>query len=266
MKTLINTLPARAALPALAVITTLVTIAILALTGCTYYVIPGEEEASLTAADSRVAYDVTVTLASSAKTQPFNPGDSLTITWESGATFTAVNLDLYRGEDFTTAIAAAYSKSSSFTWTIPAGLPADETYRIKVTGVSGNKSGELYGFSAYFAISEKPESGLSDVIVSRTDITLTLTDNGSLVDGDRVTVKLNGAVIADNHVLAAPPGTEIAVSLSSGANSLEIYAVNEGEVSPNTALLAISHVTAGEANQQWRLYAGETGSLTISAP
>lgn len=252
--------------PALVVISILIIAAMLTLAGCTYYVIPDEEDTPVSTVDSRVAYDITVTLTGPVKSGAYYPGDALIISWESGAAVSAVNLDLYRGEDFAASLAAGFSKGSSFTWIIPEGLAADETYRIKVIDVSDAKSQDLFGFSGYFAVSSKPDSGLSDVTVSQAAITLTLIDNGSLVDGDTVTVSLNGLVIADRHVLTGPPGTELSLTLLSGSNTLEIYAVNEGEVSPNTAQLTISHVTAGEAVQQWRLYTGESGSLVISAP
>ena len=163
-------------------------------------------------------------------------------------------------------IAASYTLGSEYSWIIPEVLTADETYRIKVSDITNGKSEYLFGFSGYFAISAVPDPGLSDVAVNRSNITITLIDNGSMVDGDTVSVSLNGTPVAENHVLAGPPGTELMLTLQSGANTLEIYAVNEGEVSPNTAQLDISHVYAGEASQQWRLYTGETGSLVISAP
>lgn len=241
-------------------------IVLLVLVGCTYQIIPGEEETQAPFIDSRESSDITVLLTGAAASTPCYPGDALTISWESADSPSSVDLDLFRGDAFAAAIAAAYGKSASFIWVIPEGLIEDETYRIKVTDVSDGKSRELFGFSGYFAVSAKPTSGLSDVTVNLNTISVTLTDNGSLVDGDTVTVSLNGEVIADNHVLAGPPGTELALTLKSGANTLEIYAVNEGDVSPNTAQLSISSVIEGAAVQEWRLYAGETGSLTISAP
>ena len=68
------------------------------------------------------------------------------------------------------------------------------------------------------------------------------------------------------HVLAGPLGTAIPAALQAGANVLEIVAVNEGTVGPKTAELEISDVSEGQAVQVWRLTAGQTGALTISAP
>ncbi len=97
-------------------------------------------------------------------------------------------------------------------------------------------------------------------------IVITVTDNGSLIDGDTVTIILNGEIIAENHILAGIPGNEFELVLNSGENILRITAVDEGDVSPNTALLEITGVVEGIESQEWRLQTGETGTLVIEAP
>ena len=106
--------------------------------------------------------------------------------------------------------------------------------------------------------------GLSDVTVNARRISITLTDDGSLVDGDRVDVFLNGTKVIDNHTLVGGAGTVFLLDLLPGSNTLQVTALNEGTSSPNTAQLAISNVTVGAALQSWRLLTGQSGSLVIS--
>jgi hypothetical protein len=93
-----------------------------------------------------------------------------------------------------------------------------------------------------------------------------MTDNGQEIDGDTVDIVLNGETVGAGHVLIAPPGTDLELTLQAGINLLEVVALNEGSISPNTAELVISHVLEGESIQEWRLVTGESGSLTITAP
>ena len=234
-------------------------------TGCSGYIVTEEEETPSTVIGSDVPYQIVITLESDKRTMPFYPGDTITIYWAGSDNISSVCLELYRGDEFVMEITPSYTLGSEYSWIIPDGFTADETYRIKVSDVTDDKPGDLFGFSGYFALRSSPDSGLSDVAVGQRAVTLTLTDTGSMVDGDTVTVRLNSNAVLENHILTGPPGTELMLDLLGGANILEIFAVNEGEVSPNTAGLSISHVYSGEPSQQWRLYTGETGSLVISA-
>lgn len=111
-----------------------------------------------------------------------------------------------------------------------------------------------------------PPGGLQTVTVARRDISIRLYDDGQFIDGDTVSVRLNGASIASNHVLAAPPGNLIRVTLAGGINSLEIYAHNEGDVPPNTARIQISNVVDGPPDQEWSLGLGESERMQLIAP
>ena len=138
---------------------------------------------------------------------------------------------------------------------------------IAVIAISGCNIRVIY-LSAYedTTIAPPASGGLSDVTVSQRIITITMTDNGQEIDGDTVDIILNGAPISAAHVLVGPPGTNLELILRAGSNFLEVVALNEGAVSPNTAELIISHVLEGESIQEWRLATGESGSLTITAP
>jgi hypothetical protein len=108
-------------------------------------------------------------------------------------------------------------------------------------------------------------SGLSDVVVSQTNITITVWDDG-LVDGDQVDLTVNGISVFNNYVLSGPPGTTRNVLLNSGNNILLVQADNEGGTPPNTAAITISNVISGNPDQSWSLISGQTTTMTISAP
>lgn len=110
------------------------------------------------------------------------------------------------------------------------------------------------------------ESGLSNVEVSQPDVTITLRDNGNVIDGDRIDLFLNDEQILFNHTLTRA-GDSIDVALDSGRNRLEIVALNEGSSSPNTVAVIISHVVDGPNIQvSDGLLTGEHESLEIKAP
>jgi hypothetical protein len=203
----------------------------------------------------------------------FHPGDSVWIQWEGWIDADFVTVELYQSGGLVQEIANRASNTGQFEWSVPATFDAasevSNEYQISVRARQGNHNpGELYvqALSEFFSIEPVSAGGLSDVTVAARDIVITMIDNGLEIDGDTVDVILNGEIVLDNHVLIEAPGTDLALALESGVNLLEIFAVNEGGISPNTAQLLISNVIDGESDQQWRLTTGETGSLVITAP
>jgi archaellum component FlaF (FlaF/FlaG flagellin family) len=205
--------------------------------------------------------------------QSFTPGASVRITWEGSIEADHVTIDLYRHDTYLMPIDSGTENDGEFVWTVPPDFDAVtedyNRYRIAVRAQHPDHyPGELYvqALSEEFAIEPVPTGGLTDVTVTQRLITITVTDNGSEIDGDTVDIVLNGSSVVAGHVLAAPPGTNFNLTLAAGPNLLEIIALNEGAVTPNTAELAISNVIDGNAVQEWRLATGETGALTITAP
>lgn len=203
----------------------------------------------------------------------YETGDSMEILWTGSQQPDYLQIDLYLSGSLHTTITHRVSNDGSYAWTIPSEFPvATETpdeYQIVVSGYHPEQTTgtlRLIAASAEFTILAAATGGLSDVTVGRRQIELTVTDNGQEIDGDTVDLYLNGNLIVAGHILVAEPGTTFPVTLQAGENMLEVFAVNEGSVTPNTALLEISHVTAGPDAQEWRLGAGESGSLTITAP
>jgi len=202
----------------------------------------------------------------------YSAGETVVIGWRGSAVPTRVAIDLYRSGTVHSRIAANVGDIRRYEWIIPPDLgtqtEVSDEYQIVVSGsYQAQRTGELLlvAYSEPFTIVPQSTGGLSDVTVGRRDVQVILTDDGQEIDGDTVDVSLNGSPIVVGHVLTET-GTVFALELSAGENVLEIYAVNEGSVSPNTALLEISDVTEGLTSQQWRLAAGEYGRLTITAP
>lgn len=108
--------------------------------------------------------------------------------------------------------------------------------------------------------------GLSDVRVSSRNISVTLTDHGLVVDGDIVNFIVNGKTVLKSFTLKGPPGDTFRVTLLPGNNVIEVYAVNEGDVPPNTAQLRISDVVTGQPIQEYSVGLHESATLRVNAP
>ncbi len=96
-----------------------------------------------------------------------------------------------------------------------------------------------------------------NITVNTTPVDLTLWDNG-VFDGDMVRLELNGEVVEESITLQTPPGTTIQLGLLTGDNQLEITALNEGDLPPNTATFRVSDVVDGPQQQRWGLNSGES--------
>ncbi|MEW5818267.1 MAG: Ser-Thr-rich GPI-anchored membrane family protein, partial [Spirochaetota bacterium] len=173
-----------------------------------------------------------------------NPGDTIQIAWDVIPEAGYVTIKLFRYGNEVLTLASGISNTGIYQWSIPMDINANtevyDQYQIFITSriIKEEKTVIYSGYSACFTIQDNPASGgLSDVTVTSRSITITLTDNGSQIDGDTITVLLNGTVILSNHVLIAAPGTSIPLDLVKGRNTLEVAAVNEGTVPPNTAKL-----------------------------
>ena len=78
--------------------------------------------------------------------------------------------------------------------------------------------------------------------VDRDRCLLKIWDDG-IVDGDRISIRLNGVVLLYNYVLKKEVKS-IGIHLEKGANTLELLAHNTGGRSPNTAYLTIEDSTS----------------------
>lgn len=106
--------------------------------------------------------------------------------------------------------------------------------------------------------------GLQNVTVNSQTVSMTLYDNGDKIDGDVVTISVNGVVIKSNYTLRAPPGETFQLQLQPSQNRIVVAAINEGEVPPNTAALSLSNVVQGAAGQTWSIPQDSSAEFTIS--
>lgn len=83
------------------------------------------------------------------------------------------------------------------------------------------------------------------------------------VDGDQIRLLINGEVARGAIVLGGRPG-QFRVDLRLGTNTIEFVALNEGQLSPNTAALDVldenGNVLGGGG---WNLEKGHKASLTV---
>lgn len=199
------------------------------------------------------------------------PGMDMRLAWAPAPVGSRVRLEVFRNNaEYETTLLNYAADAGAFTWTVPSDIALHDAdyFQAKLTIVDGTIQTAILEerYSPPFQVVRPGNnSGLTDVTVGSRHISITLIDDGSLVDGDRVDVFLNGAKVIANHTLAGGAGTVFSLDLLAGSNELRVTALNEGTSSPNTAQLRISDVVVGAAVQSWRLLAGESGSLVIDA-
>jgi hypothetical protein len=108
------------------------------------------------------------------------------------------------------------------------------------------------------------DAGLSDITISSSNLRYMLRDFG-VEDGDivDVTVTQFGRTIFTGRTNLTNAGTSTSVNVRPGVSSIELTAVNEGRLRPNTAEINFENVTEGEAVQTYSLSEGETGTLKV---
>ena len=216
-------------------------------------------------------YAITVDWAGKGTGAQLVPGMDMRFAWESTPVGSLVRLEVFRNNaQYETTLLNYAPDAGAYTWTVPSDIQLHDAdyFQAKLTIVHGTIQTDILAerYSPPFQIVRPGNnSGLTDVTVSSRHVSITLIDDGSLVDGDRVDVFLNGAKVIDNHTLVGGAGAVFSLDLLAGSNELRVMALNEGTSSPNTAQLRISDVVVGTAVQSWRLLAGESGSLVIYA-
>lgn len=83
------------------------------------------------------------------------------------------------------------------------------------------------------------------------------------VDGDRIRLMINGAVIHPN-ILLSSVFYVVDIDLDEGYNNIEFIALNEGESSPNTAqLLVLDEFGKQLSNKKWLITTGYKAKLVV---
>jgi len=109
-------------------------------------------------------------------------------------------------------------------------------------------------------IKESAFKEVPEISVDTGTIRLDFYDNAT-IDGDSITVMVNGAVVVSHQLLSAKPITAwVTVDLNNPFHEVEMVADNLGSIPPNTALLII---TAGNRKYQLFLTSTKTRSAKI---
>ena len=83
------------------------------------------------------------------------------------------------------------------------------------------------------------------------------------VDGDRIRLILNGAIIHPS-ILLSSMFFVVDVDLDEGYNNIDFIALNEGESSPNTAQLIVQDEFGNElSNKRWSISTGYKAKLVV---
>ena len=103
---------------------------------------------------------------------------------------------------------------------------------------------------------------LGSITCTTPTITVEAWDHGA-IDGDRVDIIHNGMLIL--HDLLLTGGAQsLTLDLQSGANTVDIRALNEGTISPNTAAFRVRDGNGVELlNSSWEMFTGEVGRLIV---
>lgn len=138
----------------------------------------------------------------------------------------------------------------------------------KVETLSGEWTGFIMGTgescaSGHIVLTRIKESAfkeIPEVAVDTGTLRLDFYDNNQ-VDGDSITVLVNGKTILRNQKLTARPVTAtVVIDLNNRFQEVEMIAENLGSIPPNTALLI---VTAGDARYQLFLSSTEEKSARV---
>jgi PKD repeat protein len=132
------------------------------------------------------------------------------------------------------------------------------TYHVKLTVKTNDMSDSI---TKNLNISSD-NVGLSSVTIDTKKLSFYLYDNKTS-DSDTIAIYLNHKIIRSSLVLKKEK-TKIELNLTDNINIIEIKALNEGTVSPNTASIEIEGVIEGENKQSWRLKTGESGFIILT--
>lgn len=108
--------------------------------------------------------------------------------------------------------------------------------------------------------------GFSDIGISGLNLAYLLRDHAT-EDGDLVRVRISqfGKLIYEGQISLTNAGLPFNLNLQRGVASVEIFAVNEGALPPNTAQITVDDVVRGQATQTYSLQTGDTATLRVEA-
>lgn len=107
--------------------------------------------------------------------------------------------------------------------------------------------------------------GLSDVSIAALMLMFSIRDFG-LEDGDRVSIAVRqfGQSLFSRSLTLTNAGNSFSIPVRKGVVSVNVTALNTGDIPPNTAALTINGVTGGESDQSYSLDEGGGAGLRVS--
>lgn len=143
----------------------------------------------------------------------------------------------------------------------PSGIATDDTQEIDGFWLGQGTRDEEMQLEKKIA-NETDNEYLGEKEVNTREIEIAYYDHGS-IDGDRVSVLLNGQIVASNVTLTASPQS-VVVQLREGTNRVSFQALNEGTASPNTATFYIYDGEGKEIYQNaWNITEGYRSTLLV---
>lgn len=118
------------------------------------------------------------------------------------------------------------------------------------------------GLSAASRITVVQEKGMDDITVNKKKVTVTFWDHGR-EDGDMIDILINGKVVFPGITLTNAHQSRT-ITLEADIIVVGFKALNVGSISPNTATVTFSSVTAGKETQVYELKKDQAANMNVT--
>ncbi len=118
------------------------------------------------------------------------------------------------------------------------------------------------GLTASSHITVVQEKGMDDVTVNKKTITVTFWDHGQ-EDGDMIDIVINGKTVFPGITLTNAHQSRT-ITLNADIIVVGFRALNVGSISPNTATVTFSDVTAGKETQKYTLSKNQSANMNVN--
>ena len=136
--------------------------------------------------------------------------------------------------------------------------------RISPIGLTKKNPKKFFDYNLDFDItSNKKEVDIMGDLETESDYIIIKCRDHEYVDGDRIRLMINGAVLHPN-ILLSSVFYVVDVDLDDGYNNIDFIALNEGESSPNTAQLIVMDEFGKQlSNKKWVISTGYKAKLVV---
>ena len=118
------------------------------------------------------------------------------------------------------------------------------------------------GLSATSQITVVKEKGMDDITVNQKTVTVTFWDHGQ-EDGDMIDILINGEVVFPGITLKNAHQSRT-ITMNADIIVVGFRALNEGRISPNTATVTFTSVTAGKPSQTYELKQNQEANMNMT--